>query len=763
MKMLKWYSHSGNACPSCLALNDQVHSEETWEQFGVKPQSHALYCREACSCTLEEIDAEETGYLKAVPLRQSVTLSAPSAASTPPLINGARSARRQGKNTMQIQKQIRIKQAVTGGEYEIVAISAGVGNGYTYPATVLKAAMQLWHRVPCFIDHEETPDKKRHSSRDLAGIIHSPTWSEEEQGIVARLKPTGPGADTLRKLADAALEDPDLPIGFSADFFQTTEKKVVTAIKRVISTDAVLKPARGGKFLRVLQSILQGDKTMETQNDEVMDGAQEESAAQLSEQIDEDAQAVRRLLAETERQKQEAADAKKVRASRVKMCEYLLDTALTASKLPNAAQAVIRKQFAGKVFEPTELEETIEGQRKVLAEFAASSRISGPGRVSGAMFNTDDQLQAAVEDLFGIERSENVKNAKPSRLSGIRELYLMLTGDVDLHGGYYGERISLATTADFAGLVKNALNKIVVNSFERMGTAGYDWWKKIVLVEHFTNLNSITGTLVGTISSLPTVAEQGEYTELPVGDSPETASFVKYGGYLPLTLEAIDRDETRQLRMYAVELGHAAMRNISEQVAAIFTQSSGAGPTMADGGALFNSTAVTTAGGHLNLLTTALGTDYTAWNAVALAMYNQPMLTKQASGYYGTGKKLAVEPRYALLPRALRSPAEALFIPRWEAPGQNVAAVSPTWGGRVEPVVVPDWTDATDWAAVADPAIAPSIILGERFGIAPEIYIAGRETDPAVFMNDEHRMKVRQFLALVVGDYRPLAKNNVSG
>ena len=77
-------------------------------------------------------------------------------------------------------------------------------------------------------------------------------------------------------------------------------------------------------------------------------------------------------------------------------------------------------------------------------------------------------------------------------------------------------------------------------------------------------------------------------------------------------------------------------------------------------------------------------------------------------------------------------------------------------------MTVPEWTDATDWAAAADPNIAPSIIVGERFGLAPEIYIAGRETDPAVFMNDEHRLKVRQFIALVVGDFRPLAKNNVA-
>ncbi len=78
--------------------------------------------------------------------------------------------------------------------------------------------------------------------------------------------------------------------------------------------------------------------------------------------------------------------------------------------------------------------------------------------------------------------------------------------------------------------------------------------------------------------------------------------------------------------------------------------------------------------------------------------------------------------------------------------------------GRSFPICVPEWTDTANWAAVCDPAIAPSIILGERFGLIPEVYIANRETDPAVFMNDEHRLKIRQFLAICVGDFRPSAQ-----
>jgi hypothetical protein len=212
-----------------------------------------------------------------------------------------------------------------------------------------------------------------------------------------------------------------------------------------------------------------------------------------------------------------------------------------------------------------------------------------------------------------------------------------------------------------------------------------------------------------------------------------------------------------------VEVALAGIRNISEQIAAIFTTNSAAGPVMADGGALFNSTAQTTAGGHLNLLTTALGTTYTAWDAVALAMYNKKLMVKNASGYYGTGKKQAIYPSICLVPADLAAAANALFVPRWEAPAQNVPATqSVLWGGRVDPVTVPEWTDATDWAAVIDPTLRPGIMLGEIFGVVPQIFSASSEIDPAMFANDESRIKVRHFLTVGVADDMPLHKNNVA-
>jgi hypothetical protein len=102
-----------------------------------------------------------------------------------------------------------------------------------------------------------------------------------------------------------------------------------------------------------------------------------------------------------------------------------------------------------------------------------------------------------------------------------------------------------------------------------------------------------------------------------------------------------------------------------------------------------------------------------------------------------------------------------ILYPEWEN-ASNIHSENMQRQRMGDVVVVPEWTDATDWAAVADPVIAPGIIVGERFGLMPEIFVAGDDLSPAVFTNDEHRIKVRHFLAVLVQDFRPLHKSNVA-
>jgi hypothetical protein len=614
--------------------------------------------------------------------------------------------------------------------FQVLAISAGKGNGWHFTSDALQRSLVCWDGVDCFIDHAQTPQRNSRSIRDLAGRFHHPVWDATQQGIRLDLELLGPSAPLLRQLGREWLSSsPSRPdLGFSADLSFIAQDKEVREILQIHSLDLVMHPARGGQFIQLNQSpqgetLQMKDETIQVETETTPEPIRTRLAAEPS----------------------------------PAMHELLLDSTLQAANLPEAISKRIRTRFQQHEYDPSELTLAVEDGRKLAAELLGKTSVAGLSRVT-QMVDTRDQLQAACDDLLGAPRESGMQQVHPARLSGIRELYLTLTGDTDLHGGYYPERARLATTADFNGLVKNSLNKVVANRWEELGQAGYDWWQKIATVEHFNTLNQITGALVGTVGSLPEVTEGAAYTELVVGDSPEVADWKKYGGYIPLTLELIDRDETRKLRAYPRELASAGLRKISALVAALFTANAGIGPTLADTGALFNNTAVTTAGGHKNLLVSALSA--AEWETVSTAVFNQPLLIKNSAGVYGTGPRSGVNPRYLLVPRQLQLTGMKILYPTLE----NAASIYSQNQQRGQPgdvITVPEWTDANDWAAVVNPRIAPAVFIGERFGLMPEIFIAGDDLSPTVFSNDEHRLKVRHFLAVWVNDFRPLHKSNV--
>ncbi len=653
------------------------------------------------------------------------------------------------------------------GRFEVDAITAGEGNGWRFSAAVLKDSLPLWEGAACFVDHSVWG----HSVRDLGGSFHQPAWCEETQGVRLQLTALGPAGPLVEALGRQLLQEqgPRPRVGFSADIVFTAQGREVVKILRVLSCDLVYNPARGGAFVRALNQLSAAYPTvLSNVHSNIRSDAKGENIMENQEPVPNQSPEagqtrldaggeLHRLLDAGREQARLAAEAEKARQVRVQMCAYLLDSGLAAARLPAAVETRLRKQFEGQVFEPGALLEAIDDARSLVSELTGGLVVQGPGRVH-AVYSSEDQLQAAVDDLLGAPREAAHAALSAHRLTGIRELYLMLTGDDDLHGGFHPERVRLATSADFAGLVKNALNKIVAHQWDQLGRAGYNWWERVTLQEHFTSLQDVTGTLVGTVGALPAVSEGAEYTELVIGDSPETASFTKYGGYVPLTLELIDRDETRKLRQYPRELANAGLRKISSLVAGIFTAGAGVGPDMADGQPLFNTTAQTTAGGHKNLLTTALSA--AEWEVVSQAVYDQPMLIKNADGLYGTGPRMAINPRYLLVPRALELTARKILYPYWEN-AANIHSENLQRGEKGDVVVVPEWTDAKDWAAAVDPRLAPGVIVGERFGLRPEIFIAGGELSPAVFTNDEHRIKVRHFLAVLVQDWRALHKSNV--
>jgi hypothetical protein len=600
---------------------------------------------------------------------------------------------------------------------EILAISAGTGNGWSFSAQVLRTSLPLWNGVESFIDHAAGIP----SVRDLAGICSDPRWDELNKGVRLTLTPCGPAAEILTDLAQEMNEllPPRPKVGFSADLLFTASGDSVTRIEKVFSVDLVTTPARGGSYLNVPPAV----PAASTQPFEKEKQPMPEVKLQSPEKSAEDTPTAESL------------------------CASLLETTLATAQLPPALEGSLRERFSG-VFTPAALDTAISDARQLVSNLTDRKVVQSAGRISDIV-SSGEQISAALHDLLGAGRPAGLEKVHPARLSGIREFYTLMTGDHDFVGGYDQKRARFATSDDLPGVLKNAMNKLILNQWEELGRSGYRWWEPVVQVEHFNSLQEITGVLVGEVSVLPAVSEGAPYTELAVADSSESGAWGKYGGYVGLTLEMFERDETHKLRQYPRKLASAALRRISSMVGAVFTANSGVGPVMADTYNVFE------AAHHANLGTTALAS--ASFEAAGKALYNQPLAV--ASG--GTAAKQALDAKYLLVPRDLRLTAMNLLYPSF-AHESNIFSENMQRGQMGDVITCPEFTDANDWAAIADPRLAPGIILGERFGVLPEIIIADGETNGALFTNDEIRMKVRHWVSVFVADYRPLYKANVA-
>lgn len=660
------------------------------------------------------------------------------------------------------------------GVFDVICIRPGKANGVEFSAGVLKDAVNLFENANVFVDHGGMFEFTR-SVRDLAGVITQARY-QETKGITARLRlmtPSGWLEGFLRQLV--ADRDKGLPVprvGLSADLYLRRKGGNVEEIRRVNSVDIVFDPAAGGSFERVLNSVQghgggeMGKKDEGLKKDEgrkTEDGQEQEKKFQVNEVGLLDL-VPKRPAAIPPGNGDEAlvfaaAQGTAIQELRRVQCGAVLDSVMAAnSDLPASMAGLILQRFQGSIFDATDLQNEVAAVRKAWADLQESSVIQGMGTGSDGslagdqllskvsrprlygMWDSMDRIQMAFDKLMGLEIPG--EHSDIPRLTGIRELYLMLTGDHEMYGRFNPDRITLTaevTTSTMTSVVKNALNKVLLKSYNMRP----QWWAPIAYEEDFNTLNSVTWITLGGIADLDTVTEGDAYTEKSWSDNEETSDFVKKGNYVGITLEMIDRDNVGSVRQLPQKLGLAAARTLSGTISALFTAQTGTGPDLSDSKALFHTD-------HSNLLTTALST--TAWDAVIQAMFKQAEATST--------KRLGVRPATILVPIELEKTALTIInSPNEPGTADNDLNVRQ---GSARVIAVPEWTDTNNWAACASPLDLPGVCVGYRFGRAPEMFVADSDVVGSMFTNDEMRIKVRFFYAVGIGDYRALHKSNVA-
>lgn len=664
--------------------------------------------------------------------------AAPHLADAPPL--GATDTRR-----VLLGETGSIQPAHRGRTYRAVAIRPGEwkGHGLYCPADVLRRGADKFNGLASFLNPgpAQSGQHGHPAIQSLLGVFDNAHWDEAEQAVVGdyHLADT-PVAGWFKGLADgmiaaraAGRRVPD--VGLSAvPWVRVTGARSdglreVGEILGVEQLDAVYKPAAGGAIQRILAAQPNRGNPMDEDTTMISPPAAAPPAAAYDTTA-----AVQEELANELLTAQRGA---------------VLTARLATSGLPAELQDMVAQSLPAD-WRVADLDHGVERARLAWSRLEESRTVRGVTPVTGMQ----DGLDRITEALTALLERRAPRTGTPP-LSGIREAYIALSGDYEMTGVYQAERVQLANvnSTTMANIVANVLNKRVVQTFQTYPR----WWEDIAVEEEFTTLQTIKWIKLGGLGSLPTVAEGAAYTELTWDDASETAAWTKKGGYLGLTLEAMDKDDVNRLRSAPLALAQAAYLTLAKDISAIFTSNAGVGPTLADSLALFE------AGTHANLGTSALTA--ASWNATRIAMRKQTELhsSERLGGL--------VVPKFLLVPPDLEQ--TGLIILGSEGyPGTGNNDVNPEASGantdarlaaaRRRLVVVDFWTDTNNWAAVGDPRLYPGIGIGYRFGKTPEIFSVASPTSGLMFTNDTMPIKVRWLYAVGAIDYRPLYKQNVA-
>lgn len=630
-------------------------------------------------------------------------------------------------------------------------------SNWLIPASTIAAAEALFDARPVYMDHPELfgfwGNHQAPKVERLAGVTFNPRWdaeSEEMQGGI-RFYDTDMGnlATTIfdQMLADAAagLEVP--PTGLSAVLFHVSEFDMEEGIRvskefvYIESVDIVYDAGAGGfikaalatlgqeipdRFKINLGSIKQeatggkmSDKdkdkgTQQHQPPPAVDPYPVAAIQQISDQIAGLTAQMQALAPQPEEQEPEPSD--------------------TDARLDTIAQ-------------------DLEHLTQIVAKQAEDSTIKDTGdQVLRPGHTGLEQVTLAVEAMLsGTRPPEGV-----APLTGIREFYHLLSGDWEMTGLFHEDRVYLANvdSSTMAKLTADALNKRVMNEFQVYPR----WWEAFTSPEDFASLQTVKWITLGGIGELPTVGEGAAYTEVTWDDIQQTDDFVKKGGYIGLTIEAIDKDDTRRLQSAPRAIAQASWLTLSKSISAIFTANSGVGPNIyyddSNTRALFH-----TSNGNLG----TAGLSWASWVATRTAMRKQTE--------HNSGERLGAltAPKYLLV----SSDNEMLGVQTLASAGEPATAdndINPEARGegreerlrraRERVVVIDLWTDPDDWAAVADPMLYPSIGIGYRFGRTPEIFSVASPTAGLMFTNDVMPIKARFFYAVGPVDWRGLYKHN---
>lgn len=650
-----------------------------------------------------------------------------------------------------------IEAAADKGEWLIRVIRAGESaNGNVYPAAVLREAAPMFEGARVFVksDDEHIKGSGKDVNKLIAGLT-APRFVEgaspeagEIQAILRLIEPEGAIAVRFREAHSRGLSG---LFGFSIDAYCDAKKvtrggrrmREATKFKAINSVDLIVEPGAGGELIRMVEAKQsQEHDTMRTRMIEAIRAKRPDLAADIDDDTPEDVVLARYAEALRPAPASGGITAEQLH-EQVRMVEARATARATigASKLPQPAKDKLLADFGARErFVEADVAAAIEAETQYLGRFTESGRPVIP-------FNSIEveDRSAKVADMLDAFFDRSHKNHRD--VQSFKECYIEITGDRRVSGllrdcdmsrlrEAAGDRFleSVATTT-FANALGDSMRRALVRAYQ--GDTDLQSWRRIVDVVPRFDFRSNEVARIGGYGNLPSVSQGAGYNALTTpSDEKATYALTKRGGTEDITLEAIRNDDVGLLRRIPQELSGAAAQTLYEFVFDFIRTN----PTIYDAVALFHAS-------HNNLGTTAL--DATSAAAARLAMVSQTRA--------GSGKKINTGPAFLLVPFDLQETAYNLFVRGTNQDKTYIQTLNP------EVIPINYWTDANDWAMVADPMRCPTIEIGFLDGNeTPDLFVQDMPNVGSMFSNDKLTYKIRHIYGGNVLDFRGMRKHVVA-
>jgi len=293
------------------------------------------------------------------------------------------------------------------------------------------------------------------------------------------------------------------------------------------------------------------------------------------------------------------------------------------------------------------------------------------------------------------------------------------------------------STSDFPVVLENTMNKTLQAAY----ATAPDTWSRFCAVGSVSDFRAHNRYRLGSLGNMLSVNELGEFKNKAIPDAEKASIAAATKGFIiNLSRQMVVNDDLGAFVGMSADMGRAARRTIEVDVYAVLAGNSGAGPTMTDTGILFNSTVITTAGGHANRAA------YAAPTVLLIDAARQAMASQKD---VSQNDYLDLRPVIWLGPLSLGGTMRVINAAQYDPDTANKLNRPNMVANMFRDIVDTPRITWNGWYVFADPSIAPVIEV---------VFLDGNQ-QPEVrsedgFDVDGARMRVRLDYGVGVIDYR---------